>query len=446
MSTSETPNEGALLSSNDFLSNPEIPEEAIPLELFAWVISYYQTMSDAPKAFLFSSVLMTMVAAIGNKVHCQIGRQRVKPNLYMLLLAGSTVSRKSTAVSFTVHCLRELERRRGLNLIMPDSGSLEGMIEAMREPQGNETKQVMNSGIACYSELATFLDNMKKEFNKDFQSFVIDVYDGNRYKRQLKKEFSVIDNPCLSIFGGITMAQFGKKISEDDKHSGFLQRFLFVAVPEKTSEPKSLIEIQPPSVEEEERLINMIDAVINVAEVISDAEMGFQLSSEAKLAYQKSFEQEHAFLDALHLSEPNLAGLLTSYQGRLDVVKFKIAMIYETVKIAVEEEEWNENRLFITGETMTQAIAATTYYLRVIAYLIKQNFQMNPYAQKLPKAVRILRENRGWLNARELQKRMGKLPAGYFQKLLEAGQDIGLLSVHDEKSSSGQEMKIVKLL
>ncbi len=212
MSTSETTNEETLLSSNDFLSNPEIPEEAIPLEVFAWVISYYQTMSDAPKAFLFSSVLMTMAAAIGNKVHCQVGRQRVKPNIYLLMLAGSTVSRKSTAVSFTVHALRAIETRRSMDIIMPDSGSLEGMIDAMREPRGTETKQVMNSGIACYSELATFLDNMKKEFNKDFQSFIIDVYDGNRYKRQLKKEFSVIENPCLSIFGGITMAQFGKRL------------------------------------------------------------------------------------------------------------------------------------------------------------------------------------------------------------------------------------------
>lgn len=439
-------NEESLLNTNNFLSNAEISDEAIPAELFAWVITYYQTMSDAPKAFLFSSVLMTVAATIGNKIYYQVGRQRVKPNMYMLLLAGSTVSRKSTAITFTSKCLQELERRNGSNFIMPDSGSLEGMIEAMREPRGNDTKAVMNSGIACYSELATFLDNMKKEYNKDFQSFIIDVYDGNRYKRQLKKELSIIENPCLSIFGGITMAQFGKKVSEDDKHSGFLQRFLFVAVPEKTGKMKSLVEIKPPSPEKEEELIVMMEAIHNTAEAIEKTGISFQLSPEAIVIYQESFDTEQAYLKALHLSDPDEAGMLISYHGRLDVVKFKIAMIYETVKIALQEEDWDENRLFISAETMTQAITTTSYYFRVIAYLIKQNFQMSPYAQKIPKVVKILRENGGQLHARDLQKRMGKLPEGYFQKLLVVGEESGVLRVEEQLSPAKKTMRIVKLM
>lgn len=190
----------------------------------------------------------------------------------------------------------------------------------------------------------------------------------------------------------------------------------------------------------------MMEAIHNTAEAIEKTGISFQLSPEAIVIYQESFDTEQAYLKALHLSDPDEAGMLISYHGRLDVVKFKIAMIYETVKIALQEEDWDENRLFISAETMTQAITTTSYYFRVIAYLIKQNFQMSPYAQKIPKVVKILRENGGQLHARDLQKRMGKLPEGYFQKLLVVGEESGVLRVEEQLSPAKKTMRIVKLM
>lgn len=448
--SAQTPSEDSngtqpLSGTNDFLENPDIPLEAIP-GLLSWVISYYQTMSDAPKAFLFSSVLMTFAAVIGNKVYYQLGRQKVKPNLYMLLLAGSTVSRKSTAVSYTVHCLNELERRLRVPFLMPDSGSLEGMIEAMREPREDETKQVMNAGIACYSEFASFLDNMKKEYNKDFQSFVIDVYDGNRYKRQLKKEFAVIENPCISIFGGITMAQFGRKVTEEDKHSGFLQRFLIAAVPTKTGRGKSLVQMAAPAQEMEERLIEMLENVYTIAEKIRQTGNPFVLSAEAQALYQESYDADQDFLDQLEMCDPALAGMLTGYHGRLDIVKIKIAMIFQTIKLATTRVQDEELNLEISSESMKQAIAAVGYYWRAIAYLIKSNFNVNHYAQKLPKVLAILKKNKGDMTSRELQKAMGKLPDGYYQKILQAGIEVGVLTVMEETMVSGQKTKRVRMI
>jgi len=150
----------------------------------------------------------------------EVGSQKLKPNFYLLILAGSTVGRISTGVNFAKKFLGQLEdhlkaphsdiERNSFNslsenntpqvkFLMPDSGSLEGLIEAMREPgivlitektRGNKTqrqeqeqKDVLNSGLAVYSEFASFLDMTMKEYNKGYESFIIDCYDGNDHTR-----------------------------------------------------------------------------------------------------------------------------------------------------------------------------------------------------------------------------------------------------------------------
>ncbi|NTV93759.1 MAG: DUF3987 domain-containing protein, partial [Chlorobiaceae bacterium] len=86
---------------------PSFPDAAIPDEFFEPVLQYMQTMTDAPREFLFVSLFMTTAAVIGNRVSMQVGSQKVKPNLYGLCLAGSTVGRKTTAVSFCTGYLRK---------------------------------------------------------------------------------------------------------------------------------------------------------------------------------------------------------------------------------------------------------------------------------------------------------------------------------------------------
>ena len=259
------------------------PEKSFPEEFFQPVVEYFSTMTDAPISFLHCSVFMMVSGVIGNRVFVPAGSQKVKVNLYLLMLAGSTVGRKTTGINLAKKYLRLLENRikaasearnaesfaptqdngdEQVKFIMPDSGSLEGLIETMREPgvitvtqwdgkdkiqtQEPEQKTIMNSGLALYSEFAALLDMVDKEYNKGYKTALIDFYDGNDYERQLKKEHSVIKNPCLSMFAASTMTQFKQRIKEDDKHSGFLQRIAFVHETEQQRALQSLIQISTP--------------------------------------------------------------------------------------------------------------------------------------------------------------------------------------------------------
>jgi len=430
----------------DLQITSQFSDAAIPAEYFKSTVEYYQTQTDAPKEFLFSSALMTASSVIGNRVKIQLGSQEISTNLYMVLLAGSTVSRKSTAISLTTKKLAALEKQLNTPFLMPNSGSLEGMIEAMRDAREDETKSVMNSGVACYSEFSSFLDNMRKNYNEGYESFMLDVYDGNQFKRQLKNKYSEINNPCLSIFGAITMSQFSKKIKEDDKHSGLLQRFLFCYEPEKKTQIRSLVQIAAPDQHKEAIIMQGLTNIYKTSLAIQQSGKQFTLSQDAVKEYQKSFEADQTMMESVKKSNGELAEMLYGYQGRIDVMKIKIAMIFETVKMATTGNfDVAIKELIITEESMKQALAAVAYYWNTVTSLLSNEFKFSPYAQKLKKLEDMLRKSGGCMSKRLLQKNSNWF-AKEFNAVLETAIASGILQVVEEKSASGQTTVSVQLL
>ncbi|MCX6179882.1 MAG: DUF3987 domain-containing protein [Chlorobiales bacterium] len=443
---------------------PQFPVRAVPDDFFTPVLEYLQTMTDAPKEFLFSSMLMTVGAVIGNRVAMQVGSQMVKPNLYGLCLAGSTVGRKTTAVSF---CTRYLEmtqealKEEMVNLRMPDSGSHEGLIECMREPrlltryEGSganrvlveemEKKVVVNSGIASFSEFAGFMDNLRKDYNKGMESFILDVYDGNCHTRQLKNEQSRILNPCLSIFGASTLTQFLQRITENDKHSGFLQRIFYCYVSEQRGKLRSLIENSAPDDGMEALIVASLVKIYRVAATIERDEVKVRLSGEARVVYQESYQRELEEIAVIKKGDAEFSGVLLGYHGRLDMMKFKVAMIYAVVEVAGQNMVLDRrNGLFISGDVMKGAVRLITYFWHTTGYLLRHQFKFTPYEQRMKRIVEMLKKQDGKMNRRELLQRTG-WPAKEFDEVLATGMESGTLTLVEEKQPTGQSAKFIYL-
>jgi len=423
----------------------QFPEETIPKEFFKPVIAYHQTMTDAPLPFLFSGVLMTCAGVIGNRVKILLGSAVIKPNLYIMTMSGSTVNRKSAGVSLTKKKLQELEKTVGKRFLMAESGSLEGLVETMREARSGEQKEVMNTGIVCFSELSSFIDNIRKDYNAGYESFILDVYDGNGHRRELKKEQSVIKDPCLSIIGAITMAQFNMKLSETDAHSGLLQRFIIVYEPERTSKIKSLVEIETADPETEELILKDLVEIDRTAEAIHQSGKTFQLSEDAEAIYQESFDADQKLLSKLASENAELAGMMSSFHGRLDVMKIKIALIYQTVKIAQSEEIDGEYDLLISGETMLQAIVAIHYYFSSLYNMLRAEYANTRYAKQLQKLEKILRRNGGRMSRSKLL-RNSHWKAEEFNSVFKTACEAGQMVEYEEKQASGQKAKMVRSL
>ena len=443
---------------------PRFPDEAVADDFFGPVVEYLQSMTDAPREFLFVSMFMTAVAVIGNRVSMQVGSQRVKPNLYGVCLAGSTVGRKSTAVSFCTRYLRLTEealQEEEVRFRMPDSGSHEGLMESMREPrllkkvegkgakrietEEMEVKEVRNSGIACYSEFASFLDNLRKDYNKGMESFILEVYDGNSHTRQLKGEQSRIENPCLSIFGASTLTQFLQRITENDKHSGFLQRIFYCFVADQRGKLRSLIENRTPDEKMEALIASSLANMFRIARVIEENGIKIELSDEAREVYQCSFKREQEELAEIGRSDGEFAGVLMGYQGRLDMMKFKVAMVYLVVETAGRSIDVSGLQvLLITGEMMRRAVALIGYFWKTVENLLMHQFKFTPHEQRMKRVINILNQQGGAMIRRKLLQRSG-WTAKEFDEVITTGTESGVLVLQDEKQGSGQVSKMVRL-
>ncbi len=440
------------------------PENSFPDEFFQPVVKYFSTMTDAPLSFLHCSALMMVTAVIGNRVFDQVGSQKLKVNLYLLMLADSTVGRKSTGIQLTRKYLRLLGERikttsetqnaetfapapdsdiEPVKFIMPDSGSLEGLIETMREPrtitvpqkvgkdkiqhQEPEQKTVMNSGIALYSEFSAFLDMVSKEYNKGYQTFITDCYDGNDHDRQLKNERSFIKDPCLSIYGASTMTQFRQRIKEDDKHTGYLQRFLFCHETEQQRELQSLIQISRPDDETDKRVLDELEKIYQMARVIRAEERPFRLSSESDTIYQAEFDFDQAIIAHVSTTDKEFAGILQGYFGRLDAVRFKVAMVFQVVKDAHK----GTSDFVISKEAMTQACVVISYFQGSVIRLLRDEFRFTPFEQKTKRVMDFLLKNSNQSTKRDLS-RATKWPVVELDAVLNSGVLSGLWTVEDQ--------------
>jgi len=446
------------------------PAHAFDDELFKPFVEYLSTQTDAPEEFLYCAAVMTVQAAIGNRVYCQTGRQQVKTNLYLLLLAGSTVARKSTAVNIVKHYGQELENAvnagnddfipagsHPVGFLMPDSGSLEGLIETMREPgsvkrfegkgkdkieiEEPEQKDVLNSGTAVYSEFAGFVDMIQREYNKGYESFILDVYDGQDHKRTLKREQSYIRNPCLSIFGASTMTQFRQRIREDDKHTGYLQRFMFCHVKKSARRRASLVEIGEPDRETELRIVDTLKSVYQSAKQLHDQKQPFRLSDDARSVYQAAFDDDQQYIKRLGKENAELAGMLDGYFGRLDVMKIKVALIFAVVeRVFSGDDEYPS----VSGKAMQGAIDVIGYFQRSTERLLKDEFKFGKFDRQVKQIVDKLRGNGGSMRRRDLQNRL-RWKSKEFSEVLQSGIDSGIWSEINEKEQSGQTSKRVRL-
>jgi len=453
------------------------PEKSFPDEFFQPVVSYFSSMTDAPKSFLYCSALMTVSAVIGNRVSVQVGSQRLKVNVYLLMIAGSTVHRKTTGINFTRKPLRCLEERlmenadaqsieafahipddgaEPVKFLMPDSGSLEGLIEAMREPgvitvtqrdgkekiqhQEPEQKTVRNCGLALYSEFAGLQDMMSQKYNDGYKTFLVDSYDGNDYERQLKREKSFIKNPCLSLFAATTMAQLTQRMSSDDKYSGFFQRFAFCHETEQQRALQSLIEISTPDEKSEELVLSKLERIYRMSCFIHTADQPFGISDDAKRVYQSEFDFDQSVIAEVATTDKEFAGVLQGYFGRLDAMRFKIALVFQVVK----DTDQNKTGKVITGDSMQRACDVVAFFQGSVIRLLRDEFRFTPFEQKTKRITDILVKNKGVSTKRDLS-RSTKFPVKELDEVLDSGVLSGLWTVNVQTTLAGRPTTEVHL-
>ena len=163
-------------------------------------------LTDAPgiyHRYLAYSVAGTI---LGHQVYLLEGRDYVYPNLWAVIVGGSSAFRKSTSLNIAKDMIKDLCKER----IYPDEFTQEKLIEVLRaQPQG----------VFFHYEFAQFMGLMNKEYNMGMKAFLTALYDcPYEYHRTTRgaKDIITIQQPCISMICATTSQWLVKNLQESD--------------------------------------------------------------------------------------------------------------------------------------------------------------------------------------------------------------------------------------
>lgn len=172
--------------------------------------------------------------AVRRKAYVVQGHKRIYPNLWMVLLAPSSLFHKSYALSIAEDILRTAIPE----ITLPNEWSHESLLEGLQEKP---------EGVMFYDEFASLLAHLNRDYAAPARALLTSLYSCDQvYQRTtgttVKRNFTV-QNTFINIAAASTISWLKKEAKADALEGGFLPRFIFVAETER----QTPIAFQPPS-------------------------------------------------------------------------------------------------------------------------------------------------------------------------------------------------------
>ena len=216
-----------------FLRPEDPPEEELPKTFIDAYVEWAHTRTDAPVQYhkaVGASILSTTLAPY---ICLPTQQATFVPNIWIMLLAGTTITRKSTCLDMGRQLMDDVLD----DYLLANDGSPEGLLSELAQRDGKTSNFHRD-------EITGFMDAI---IHKDYMSGTIEnltrLYDGQPQTRILRREKIEIKNPYLVIMSGGIKSRMEEIATMEHVRSGFLPRFIFV-VGETT--PDQMTPIGPP--------------------------------------------------------------------------------------------------------------------------------------------------------------------------------------------------------
>lgn len=201
-------------------------------------VEWAKTVGDAAWQYHEASAFIALSSLLAGSVRLPTRYGYISPNLWFMILADTTLTRKSTAMDLSTDLLMEVDE----SILLATDGSVEGFMTALSARPGVPS-------LFLRDEFTGFVDQMKKkDYMSGFQEFLTKLYDGRTQKRLLRKEEITIRNPRLVIYAGGIKSKMQRIVTHEDIESGFIPRFVLITA---ESDPSRVKPLGPP---EEENL------------------------------------------------------------------------------------------------------------------------------------------------------------------------------------------------
>ena len=151
-------------------------------------------------------------------------------NLWFMLLADTTLTRKTTAIDQAMDLLVDVDP----DVVLATDGSIEGLLSALALRTGRPS-------IFWRDEFTGLIEQMKKrDYYAGMAEMFTKLYDGKYQKRILRKEIIEVRSPRLIIFCGGIFSRMAQLLDYSYVESGFFPRFITITAEADVTQLRAL--------------------------------------------------------------------------------------------------------------------------------------------------------------------------------------------------------------
>lgn len=188
-------------------------------------IEWASGLGDAATQYHQAGAFVILSSLLAGRVVLPTSFGTMLPNLWFMILADTTLTRKSTAMDIAIDLLVEVDP----DAIMTTDGSIEGLLQGL---SGRPSRP----SIFLRDEFTGLLESMtKKDYMAGMAETLTKLYDGKMQKRLLRKESITVTKPVLIVFAGGIKSKTQQLLTLEHISSGFMPRFVFLTAESDTS-------------------------------------------------------------------------------------------------------------------------------------------------------------------------------------------------------------------
>lgn len=211
-------------------NDDKVLEETFIDRYAAWAC----TRTDAPEEYHRLNAVVILSTIMAPSAILPTSFADIRPNIWACILAGTTITRKSTSMNMALKVLDDVHP----DYLMATDGSPEGILSELSFREGKVS-------LFHRDEITGFIKaTTTKDYLADLLEAFLKLYDGQRTKRSLRKETIEVKEPRFVILSGGIKTRMQEIISLEHIQSGFIPRFLMVTGSTTVNEMR---EIGPPA-------------------------------------------------------------------------------------------------------------------------------------------------------------------------------------------------------
>ncbi len=210
--------DASVFKNPDLLSDADLRAVQADRTFIEEYIDWAKGVGDAAEAYHQAGAFICLSGLLSGRVRLPTSYGLMVPNLWFLLLADTTLTRKSTAMDLAIELLVEVDSE----VVMATDGSIEGLLGALSQRPGQPS-------IFLRDEFSGLLEQMaRREYQAGLAETLTKLYDGKFQRRQLRKEVIEVRDPCLILFAGGIKTKVLQLLRYEQVSSGFIPRFICI--------------------------------------------------------------------------------------------------------------------------------------------------------------------------------------------------------------------------